>query len=242
MTPEHQYRRIICAYCGYTVDVPIYCGNRFCSVCSSPRLKRVRLRLTSIIKQTPFIPGYDFKHLTLSIRNRQDLPGMITFLITSFKLLRRTIYWKHHVAGGAFVIEVSGQPLSWHAHLHIVIQCNWMKWEHLLAAWSHVSRGRGVYITRIPKGDIIRYLTKYLTKPSVAPVHVEVIADPLKSYRLFQTFGKWHTIKVLILKEPALCPKCKAAAWIPFDILYRGFTQPEHGRHPPRTRASPSPS
>lgn len=230
---NHQYRRVCCTHCGYHIDVPIYCGNRFCSVCSGPRLKRVKLRLTTLISKAPFVSGHDFKHLTLTIQNRQDLPGMITHLIKSFKALRRTQFWKHHVYGGAFVIEVTGEPGSWHAHIHSILQCTWIKYESLLTIWMHISRGRGVFITRIPKTQCVKYLTKYLSKCSVSEQDISDIAPTLASYRLFQTFGKWHSIKTSFPKQPYPCPKCKVCAWLPFDILhadlisrYGSFTPP----------------
>lgn len=220
----HQYRRVVCDHCGYSVDVPIYCGNRFCIICGGPRLKRVRLRLESLITQVPFISGHDFKHLTLTIRNRQKLPEMVGYLIRCFKLLRRTSYWKEHVSGGAFVIEITGEPGSWHAHLHIIIQCSWMKWEHLVEIWQKVSKGRGVYITRIPKTQIVKYLTKYLTKPSVDDEHLNTVGSSLCSFRLFQTFGKWHSFKTVPTKKPHHCPKCDKTGWTPFDIFYAKLT------------------
>jgi len=233
MTEGHQYRRVVCANCGYAIDVPIYCGDRFCPICSRPRLKRVRLRLESLIKQVPFISGNDLKHLTLTIRNQQNLPKMVAYLVKSFKTLRRTQFWQMHVYGGAFVIEVTGGKGSWHAHLHIIIQCKWIRYEHLLSIWQHITNGRGVYITRIPKTQVVKYLTKYLTKPAVSSDSEETAGRCLASYRLFQTFGKWHSIKVVLIKELYHCPECKACSWIPFDILHADLLSRNALKAPP---------
>lgn len=229
---DHPFRVVICQNCGYTANVPIYCGNRFCNVCSAPRLKRVRNRLVSLVSQVPFVKGCDFKHLTLTIPNRQDLPRMLTHLISSFKRLRRSSLWRRHFVGGAFVIEVTGEPGSWHAHLHCVCQCSWVPWNELLKAWVKASHGRGVFIQRIPKSAIIAYLTKYMSKCSVSDEHLESIGSTLKGYRLFQTFGTWHSIKYFATKKPYPCPKCKVCAWMPYDIFHADLHN-KYGYRPP---------
>lgn len=220
MTDSHDYRTIICTNCGFSRSVPIYCGNRFCDVCGRPRRLRVRRQLNHLISNIPFLLGQDFKHLTLTIRNRQHLDNMVNYLVRSFRRLRQTRYWKSHVSGGAFVIEVTGAPGNWHAHIHAVVKCKWMTWNHLLKHWIRCSGGRGVYIQRIPKTEIIRYLTKYITKSEVSDENLETASISLKSFRLFQTFGTWHAIKLSIPKQPYLCPRCGLHCWLPFDVFY----------------------
>lgn len=215
----HEFKSILCSFCGFEIRVPVYCGNRFCPICSGPRLARVQKRLNLLIKQIPFVKGCDLKHLTLTIMNCPDLDSMVANLVSSFRKLRHRRLWKSYVLGGAFVIEVTGDVGNWHAHIHSIIQSSYIPWKALLAEWMTCSNGRGVFIQRIPKREIVRYLTKYLSKNGVAPDLANTTGQALTGYRLFQTFGKWHGISTKLARTPYPCPKCKSTSWIPLDIL-----------------------
>ncbi len=61
----HEFREVTCTHCGHTITVPVYCGNRFCPICSVPRLSRVRRRLNWIVDHVDPPRGYGIKFLTL---------------------------------------------------------------------------------------------------------------------------------------------------------------------------------
>lgn len=217
---DHRFTTIICTHCGHEFCVPVYCGNRFCSTCSRPRLARVRRRIDYLVKNTERKPAYDFRHLTLTIRSQRDLPGMLRSISRSFRRLRQTGLWKRHVSGGAFVLEVTRKDDYFHAHIHCVIYSRFIDWHKLLPLWVKCSTGRGVYITLIPQHKIVGYLTKYLSKPCPTTEIAEDVHSALAGIRLFTPFGSWHALSGKYVEEKPVCRKCGYRAFLPLDILY----------------------
>lgn len=217
----HEYRRICCLHCGKTFDVPVYCGNRFCEICSKPRLNRIRQRLSWLCSKVRLQPAYSLKHLTLTIKNQPDLDDMLKDLVKSFRKLRNRQFWKQHVLGGAFVLEVTGEPDNWHAHIHAIIESKFIDFYKLLDLWKICSPGKGVYLQRIPAGHVIGYLTKYLSKPSVPAEHLDEVSACIQGFRLFQPFGTWYAINNTFEMKRAGCPECGFQLFFPIDILFR---------------------
>jgi len=216
---QHDYTRIACTTCGDIIDVPIFCGDRFCPVCSVVRKSRIRNRLFWLIANCPKDPADRFRHLTLTISSQADLPAMIKKLLASFRKLRQRAWWKQKVNGGAFVIEVTGHPGAWHAHIHAIVYGRWMQWDHLLKLWKAVSGGIGVYVSHIPEAAAVGYLTKYLTKPDCPDLVAADIAEGLKGVRMFSVFGSWHKLNLTYVKPKHPCEKCGGEFWCNYDIL-----------------------
>jgi len=222
---EHAFTRLACTHCGQTIDVPLYCGDRFCPVCSVSRKMRIRHRLTWLINCAPRDPRNRFFHLTLTISSEKDLAQMIRNLLKAFRRLRQRAYWKQHVDGGAAVIEVTGHPGAWHAHIHAILSCRWMKWDRLQSLWHSVSRGSGVYITHIPITTAVGYLTKYLSKPEAPDVVSTEISDSLRGIRMFAPFGSWHKINLTYIKPISPCRDCGGVHWQNEDIMQGRFPE-----------------
>lgn len=219
----HDFIRIVCVSCTNVINVPVYCGSRFCPVCSKPRQSRVRHRLNFIVNSITLELGFRFKHLTLTIPNQPDLEKMLTHLTKSFRKLRNRAFWKNNVKGGAFVFEVTGHPGDWHGHLHIIIESRYMKWEKLRDLWIAVSGGRGVYIQAIPVNQVVLYLTKYLSKESVQSQFQDEISLALKGRRLYQPFGLWHSIYDAGRSNEAVCRACDATgSFEMYALIYGG--------------------
>lgn len=208
---QHEFVRIECLQCGHFFDVPVYCGDRFCPVCSVTRRNRIRHRLEFLVENVNPRPGYRLKHLTLTIKNQSDLALMVSTLFSCFKELRQTASWKAHVDGGAFVCEITGCSGNWHVHIHAIIEARYYKWAEILKLWMQISPGRGVYIQNIPKREIVRYLTKYLSKNDTPIGDRDELNDALKGTRLYQPFGSWYAINLKYVKPPPLCPDCKGS-------------------------------
>jgi len=204
----HAFRRLVCSHCGQVLDVPIYCGNRFCPVCSKVRSSKIRKKLNSVIELIERRDGFTFKHLTLSTVSIDDLESQIKFLIASFRRLRQRAFWKSKVAGGAYVIEITGTPGKWHAHFHCIIYSRYMKWDKLHKQWNNCSGGLSVYIQNIFSRRAVNYMTKYLTKTDLNPaLHIQV-SIALKSLRLVSMFGEWHNLVQQVRKDRPICWSC----------------------------------
>ena len=220
----HNFIRLHCTSCGHEIDVPVYCGDRFCPICSISRMSRVKARINFFVKNNLPQDGAGFKHLTLTIPSRPDLPGMIKFINHSFRKLRNTKLWKSSILGGAYVCEITHSAEGWHAHLHAIIFGYWIDWYKLRDLWNKCSGGSGVYIQAIPEKTIVRYLTKYLTKPQVPEELLPEVNLEIKGYRLFAPFGSWFNLAKTYVKPACSCRKCNAGEFVNVHVeLGQGF-------------------
>jgi len=206
---NHEFLHIVCSHCGKRFDVPLYCGDRFCSVCGFPRRMRIRARLRFLVENVQLGDSESIKHITFTIPSELDLAQMIKRLVRSFRKLRQTKFWKRYISGGAFVIEITGEPGQWHGHIHCICQAGFVPWAKLKSLWEHFSGGKGVYITRIPLRAAVNYLTKYLSKSTVATEFRYDVSEALKGLRFFQPFGSWYHQDRKYPKPSKVCSRCK---------------------------------
>lgn len=218
----HKFITILCTTCGHYFDAPVYCGDRFCPVCSVSRRLRVRNRLDFLVKSVQARTSYNFKHLTLTIKNQKNLSVMTDVIMKSFRNLRKTASWKSHVCGGAFVTEVTGNSGDWHVHLHVIIQSTYYDFKEILKLWMRLSPGRGVYIQNIPKDQIVRYLTKYLSKCNVPDCDKDELNQALKGVRLFQPFGTWFALNRKYTPPTPRCQKCEDPCFCVYAEVFEG--------------------
>lgn len=216
----HEYRNILCMSCGHVLTIPVYCGDRFCPICSSGRAKRIRAKLAFCVARQRRTTGCTFKHLTLTIKNSDNLPSMVKHLVASFRRLRQRAVWKKTVIGGAFVVEVTGGKGNWHAHIHCLMYSYYFPWEKILKAWRKVSGGQHMRINMMNPKACAAYLTKYVTKEvDWSPEDRRIVSDTLKGYRLFNPFGSWYKLSAEYKPEPCGCPKCGGHSWISKEYL-----------------------
>jgi len=128
-----------------------------------------------------------------------------------------------YVDGGAFVIEVTGRPGNWHAHIHSIIFSRYIPREKFLKAWYKISNGKGVDVRQIPTDALCNHLIKYLTKRQEPDMVTEEKNLVLRSYRLFQPFGSWFKLQKKYKRKPHPCEKCGKSCWSPWDITHDCF-------------------
>jgi hypothetical protein len=230
----HLYHTFKCSCCGHCISAPVSCGDRFCDICSGPRRRRIRAKLNAIVDQVVERDGYTVKFLTLTIPSRPDIRSGTKDLIASFRRLRQTKFWRGKVKGGAFVVEITGRPGAWHIHLHALIESLFLDTFKLSTQWRKCSPGKIVDIRRIPKGSIVSYVTKYMTKTNLDQKSRYLITAELKQLRLFQPFGTWHSMSLLVQKLLYDCPECGFCCWWPTFI--RDEDNPFIERSPPEIR------
>lgn len=215
LPPGHDWRILVCHHCGHSIKVLVACKDRFCPDCAPRRAARVRRRLTWLINKTPKKTGFGIKMITLSTPNCTDLDAGVKHLIKSFRRLRNRLVWNKYVEGGAFVIEVTGRPGSWHPHIHAIVYSLWFPWRSLHKAWKQCSGGTAVFVQSMSKEAAARYVTKYLTKTQVPPHLHEALSDKLRGTRLFQRFGLWHHLKLPKKLYDHKCEECGRSSWGP---------------------------
>lgn len=213
-TCHHDYRTLACAICGSVVHFPVYCGDRFCPTCTQTRRLRTRARINWITSRIHVSYQYSFKHIVLTIPNQSCACEGSSTLLASFRKLRQRQTWKRHVRGGLFAVEITGEPGRWHVHLHVMVEAMFFPVWTLARAWKKCSPGRIVWITRVSKARIANYLTKYVTKSSVAGLYTRHVSDALHGKRLFQPFGTWHAISQTYKEPHRPCQHCGGTDWI----------------------------
>lgn len=229
----HEYRTIVCSHCGEEIDVPIYCGSRFCPVCQHSRLKRVRSRIAFILHRACTAPGFQLKMITLTIRNKSSVANGVQTLSKSFRRLRAKRAWKSRIPGGLYVVEVTGLPGHYHVHLHILVDCRFFPVRLLSKCWADVAPGKVVYITRLSVHAATGYVTKYLSKPSVPEGAVDDVERGLKSLRLFQPFGTWHGISHDWVRPVPKCRNCGQSGWELRDLFLAKLRSKRYERPAP---------
>lgn len=232
---QHTYASFFCPTCNDTHHVPVYCGHRFCPVCSVRRRARVRARLEHIISQVKLTKKQRWKLLTLTLRSEKDLAPMVRKLIAGFRKLRQRSFWKRSCAGGAFVVEVTAHNGMWHAHIHAVLQSDYIPQQQISAAWLKLTGSMVVDIRAGASGGIVGYLVKYITKQSVNAELLPHVSEALKACRLMQPFGTWHGLAKTWVQPPSLCPGCKSECrnWIPIMLIFPGESFYRTGLPPP---------
>jgi hypothetical protein len=168
--------------------------------------------------------GERLKLVTLTIPNAEHLSSQSLDLIRSFRRLRQRRFWRNHVSGGAFVLEVAGKPGNWHLHLHIICASTYLSHKKLSSEWSKCSPGHIVHVTNISSDSAIRYVTKYISKTELPHDVARECSLQLKNVRLFNVFGRWHALSLLVKKILFTCPDCGNTYFLPVhEPLYSFF-------------------
>lgn len=219
---NHPYRRYVCTSCGSTHDAPVYCGNRFCTVCSRPRAAKCSLKIQYILKSVPPIPRFTWRHITLTISSVSDIDSGAKTIIAHFRKLRQRAFWKRLVSCGITALEVTGKPDAWHVHLHILAYSRYVPHPLLMKHWRDISGDFVVWITRPPFAVLHSHISKYANKPSNKAVQEAFNSGRhLRNSRLYQTFGRCPSVPPELTNPKQPCKKCGATgSWFPEDRLY----------------------
>ena len=226
---SHDYRHFTCGGCGYSFNAPVSCGNRFCDVCQGSRRRKIRAKLTAIIKSRNADSGNGIKLLTLTIPNQEDIRYATVQILRSFRRLRQRSFWRNKCSGGSWIVEITGSPKKWHVHLHALLESRYIPYAFLSKHWSQVSLGKIVYISKVPSGAAIGYVTSYVSKSKCDPNYWLHISQQLKDTRLFQPFGSWHAAAAEIPSIAYSCPECDYTGFF-LNRADRRITSPGNGR------------
>lgn len=219
---SHPFSTIFCAHCGTEHQIPVYCGDRFCEICGRPRLAKIKERLRQILALPDRAPkGHRLKHIVLTLRNQPKALDMSKDLIKYFKALRNTRLWQNKISGGAYFLEITGVPGDWHAHLHIICDGTYFPHKQLSTIWERISKSKIVWVNEINARAAISYLASYVTKKPIDEVIKADLNEALKAFRMFQTFGKWHALKINKVRYTFPCPKCGKKDWVHESVINR---------------------
>lgn len=221
LLPEaHKFITIYCSTCGKSHVIIQVCKNRYCPHCGHIRRWRSRERIRQVLQNHKKLSGYRLKMLTLAGKNCADLKPGLEHLVASFRRMRQSKFWRSHIVGGLFVIEITGSPGSWHPHIHAFIYSKRVPWDGLLAIWDKASSGgRSVWIANISNEKALYYVTKYVTKTGIPAILADELNDALQGKRLFQRFGNFQDVKIMLNLQGKKCTICGQDDWLTeFDI------------------------
>lgn len=138
---------------------------------------------------------------TLTLASSDDPLGeQIDRMSAAFRTLRRSAFWKQHVDGGVWAIEVTYNVETgrWHPHVHIIMDGSYIPQADLKAAWLKITGDSSVVDVRKcdDARDAARYIATYVGKLAdllrVPAARVIDYADALHRRRLAGTFGTSH--------------------------------------------------
>ena len=181
------------------------CRDRWCPMCAGQKASYAKEQSEEYVRSLK-APRF----LTLTLRNNEnDLKTQVSFLQKSFSTLRQRAFWKKHVTGGIWFLQVKRGKGSgcWHPHLHILLDGDYLEQRRLSALWEQVTFNSPVIdIRRIHDAEsAASYVARYTARPAALadmPLadRVEVI-EALFRKRLCGTFG---TAKAVTLTPPKI--------------------------------------
>jgi hypothetical protein len=214
MDNRHDYSTIYCANCGHTVQIPVRCGLRFCSICSRSAAARAHARISFICNNIKKTKSEGWKLITLTLISSEDLKTMIDSLVTGFRKLRNRRVWKETVRGGIYVLEITHSTRGWHAHLHVLCMGKFFP-QHLLSrTWKAITGSSIVDIRQVQPGGAIGYITHYLTKFDLTTGDRADAEAAVKNRRLWSPFGIAHDLNLKYVPAKVPCPHCGALHWV----------------------------
>lgn len=223
--PDHPYKTLYCAHCGYVHKVQLSCGSRVCPKCRRKWFGYHFKALYKLVSTWPVIYS-----LTLTVRNvPQDQFGKPTIkkLRDDFTKLRGC--FKAHIYGGFYVVQATEKGRGWHPHLHIIYDGKYVPKEKLVAAWKDITGGDyiiDVAKVRDPKKALRYLLADFSGKPRIGPDSAELYDRVFKGSRLVQPFGIYRAYKI---RTPFKCPVCGHTEWITeMDLDGRGHGLTEY--------------
>lgn len=183
-----------------------------CRLCPHDQRKR-SLRLSH--RWSEFLIGRDdLRYVVLSERNSANLHEGITSLYKAWKRLRASTLWKAATTGSIAVLEVTynREEETWHPHLNVLFEGNYLPFEALRQEWSESTRhtGQTAFIRKADAGTV-RELLKYVTKLSdfvEHPVAVDNFLGAVARRRFIRTYGTFYRIPVDEDEGTDHCPDC----------------------------------
>jgi Replication protein len=209
------YSFYVCHECGqYCYLAEFRCDDRLCALCGRHRVSRLLESYGGVLKEVK-----NAKMVTVSMRSRPlgELKLAVKELWDAFSRLRHRSIWKG-VRGCIAALEVTFNVGSrtWHPHLHVLLDGDYIDWAVLRSAWYDCTRGEGnaVYIQRARAGwerELIKYVTKVsaLYRSSAA---IDEFLRFARGRRFIRTYGTLYNCAASReeTRGPIVCKGCGA--------------------------------
>lgn len=191
------------------------CSSRVCPHCARRRSLILGNRMEQFLMDRP---KNTLRYIVLSERNckKGELRAGQKLLWQAWTRLRRSVRWKRHFKGCMVAMETTSNAKdeTWHPHLNVLVEGDYIAQEELRLAWIEATEGRGeqVWIGKADAGTV-RELIKYVTKISDLidrPAALDEFLTAVHRQRMLRTYGTFFGLKVDDEDSPrmACCPDC----------------------------------
>ena len=170
---------------------PNRCNSRWCPACNPTRRSIIAKRVELAVREMKW-PSV----ITLTVRHDETerLAHQLDRVQRAWRNLLRSKA-KERWAGGIRVLEVTHGQHGWHAHLHLLCDCQWFPKGELAELWAKASQGaHRVEVERLRcAGDAARYVAKYVSKEAGNAGESDIVVweriAAMKGVRTISTFG-----------------------------------------------------
>lgn len=147
--------------------IPETCKLRICPNCYRERMKNWIKRLERKLGSSPeILRNLRVLTLTLRLKSGEELAHTLQVLKSAFRKLRHRVIWKSKVDGAIAVthVEYSQDQRAWNAHLHVLLDSDFIPVEAVRTAWSKVTKQRGQWVHLVQAKPNIAKMMGYLLR------------------------------------------------------------------------------
>lgn len=188
--------------------------------------------------------------LTLTVRNLKRIDaGELELLKKAWVSLRRSKLFEK-VSGGFWSMEITNQGKGWHAHIHAVLDSQYLDQSQIERAWSkRIGQEMSIVDIRELRGpDPLKEVVKYTSKPTQM-IHwsdddLRQFLDVAPSLRMFGVFGtcykqrsEFREFNDELKSESGFC-ECGCNSWKILDAVRPSLHLTPPQRPPPKPQLS----
>lgn len=201
------------------------CNSKLCAFCVRDNARRNRTTLRAAIARQKLLVGEHFRFITLTVPNLGlDIPTTRHLVNRAWSLLRKRLWFRRSVVGGAKAEEFTKTPTGYHYHLHLLTRSRNINAVDLRSEWTdcvrtvfaeeghpfEVNTSDGMLIANIKivhdlhqvANEVCKYVTKSTTWSSMPDEALNSIALVPHWHRMFDVFGTFRNIAEKEKQEP----------------------------------------
>jgi Replication protein len=210
-----KYSFYVCHECGqYCYLAEFRCDDRLCPLCGRHRVSRLLESYGGVLKGLKGL-----RMVTVSMRSRPlgQLKDAVRCLWRALSRLRHRAIWRK-VRGAICSLEVTynAADSSWHPHLHILVDSEFLVWEEFHRAWNEVTNfeGNAIWIQKARDGweyELVKYITKIAELFKSLDAFKEFLGFA-KGRRFIRTYGSLYNCVANAeeVRGPIHCKGCGA--------------------------------
>lgn len=182
------------------------CKLRWCPLCAQARQNYIASQVSAWFRQVDYP-----KLLTLTLRHTTSpLTDQVNFLYRCFQKLRKRKFITKRLRGGVWFFQVkkSKDGQTWHPHLHVLIDSDFIDRKKLSQMWAEITLGSTVIDIRavIDTDKAVQHNARYCASPAtlvdLQPWERIDLHDTFANRRLVGCFGTAKNISLRPVKPP----------------------------------------